>query len=361
MNRKKMLALLMCAGLTAGMSLTVYAEESTEAASEAITEDAAETAAQTEADGEDLQDQLSAPTDFVMDPNTGEYSFTATDDRTGYYFVRFYALDEKGNEEGEYITSSKRIKGGTTGTITGTLDLSEAAWGSYHVNLTAFPPAGTDIKNPDPVKLTVQYGVGQTLERPEMLVMTSGNQAELVVDWWTLCDYAFTQYMPSMEFTFYSDAECTQEVLTDVVDLEPLMDTLRKNPPGVIYIWGWSTSEGPHFYTAVNPEADGDSAFGASEKTFAFKNDIYTYELEAGTYYVTAQALTKDEFTLDSKVSTPVEITLTDEEPAEEFEYVTTELWQDPQLMDMPGANPGQQPDRIDTSAEQGISGKLID
>ena len=65
----------------------------------------------------------------------------------------------------------------------------------------------------------LQYGVGQTLERPEMLVMTSGNQAELVVDWWTLCDYAFTQYMPSMEFTFYSDSACTQEVLTDVVDL----------------------------------------------------------------------------------------------------------------------------------------------
>lgn len=356
----------MCAGLAAGMSLTAYAEEGTGTETEAAAEAGTEAdGTKTEADktkakaagGEASEDRLSAPTDFVMDPNTGEYSFTATDERTGYYFVRFYALDEKGNEDGEYITSSKRIKGGSTGTISGTLDLSGAAWGSYHVNLTAFAPAGTDYTNPEPVKLAVQYGVGQTLERPEMLVMTSGNQAELVVDWWTLCDYAFTQYMPSMEFTFYSDAECTQEVMSDVVDLEPLMDTLRKNPPGIIYIWGWSTSEGPHFYTAVNTDADG----GTSEKTFAFKNDIYTYELEAGTYYVTAQALTKDEFTLDSQVSTPVEITLTDGEPTEEFESVTTELWKDPQLMDMPGANPGQQPDRVDTSAEQGISGQLIE
>ncbi len=95
--------------------------------------------------------------------------------------------------------------------------------------------------------------------------------------------------------------------------------------------------------------------------TFAFKNDIYTYTLDPGTYYVTAQALSKDEYTLDSQVSTPVEITLTDGEVTEEFEYATTELWTDPQLMDMPGANPGQQPDRIDTSAAQGISGQLLE
>ena len=119
--------------------------------------------------------------------------------------------------------------------------------------------------------------------------------------------------------------------------------------------------EGPHFYTVVNEEAEEGSFFGASEMTFAFKNDIYTYTLDPGTYYVTAQALSKDEYTLDSQVSTPVEITLTDGEVTEEFEYATTELWTDPQLMDMPGANPGQQPDRIDTSAAQGISGQLLE
>ena len=236
----------MCSGLAAGMSFAGYAEDATEATTETAVE--AETEAVSEAVPED--NQLMAPTDFVMDPNTGEYSFTATDERVGYYFVRFYALDENGNEDGEYITSSSRINGGVTGEITGTLDLSGAAWGTYHVNLTSFAPAGTDYESPDPVTLTMQYGVGQTLERPEMLIMTSGNQAELVIDWWTLCDYAFTQYMPNMEFTFYSDAECTQEVMSEVVDLAPLMDTLRKNPPGMIYIWGWSTQKA-HIFTLL--------------------------------------------------------------------------------------------------------------
>ena len=182
--------------------------------------------------------------------------------------------------------------------------------------------------------------------------MTSGNQLELVVDWWTLCDYAFTQYMPEMKFTFYADAECTQEVQSETVDLQPLMDTLRKNPPGMIYIWGWSTSEGPHFYTITSD---------SNESTFAFKNDIYTYNLEPGTYYVTAQALSKDDYTKDSQVSTALEITLTDGECTEEYTAVTTELWTDPTLMDMPGANPGQQEDRVDTAAAQGISGLLLE
>lgn len=362
MKRKKAAALCLCAGLAVGMPFSSLAEEAateTVTTTETVTEAAETEAAKEGAEASDKE--LGAPTDFVMDPNTGEYSFTATDDRVGYYFVRFYALDENGNEDGEYITSSKRINGGKTGEITGTLDLSGAAWGTYHVNLTSFAPAGTDYESPAPETLAIQYGVDQTLERPEMMAMTSGNQAELIVDWWSLSDYAFTQYMPNMKFTFYSDAECTQEVLSDTVDLEPLMDTLRKNPPGMIYIWGWSTVEGPRFYTAVNEEAEEDSMFAASEMTFAFKNDIYAYTLDPGIYYVTAQALSKDEYTKDSQVSTPIEITLTEDEPSEAFETAKTELWKDPQLMDMPGTNPGQQPDRVDTAAAQGISGLLLE
>ncbi|EET58531.1 hypothetical protein BRYFOR_09539 [Marvinbryantia formatexigens DSM 14469] len=361
MKRKKLWALVLCAGLSAAVPSAAYAGEVvTEAETEAVETEAAEAEApeteaadtvETEA-AEASEDQLGAPTDFQIDPNTGEYSFNATDERVGYYFVRFYALDENGNETGEYITSSKRINGGKTGEYSGTLDLSGAAWGTYHVNLTSFAPAGTDYASPAPVTVSIQYGVDQTLERPELLAMTSGNQLELVVDWWTLCDYAFTQYMPEMKFTFYADAECTQEVQSETVDLQPLMDTLRKNPPGMIYIWGWSTSEGPHFYTITSD---------SNESTFAFKNDIYTYNLEPGTYYVTAQALSKDDYTKDSQVSTALEITLTDGECTEEYTAVTTELWTDPTLMDMPGANPGQQEDRVDTAAAQGISGLLLE
>lgn len=294
---------------------------------------------------------LSAPSDFTIDPNTGEWSFNAMDDRVGYYFIRYYLLED-GAETGQYVASSKRINGGKTGEYSGKIDLSDVAWGAYHINLTSFAPAGTDYESPEPVTITAQYGVDLNLERPEMLVMSSGNQAELVVDWWTLCDYNFLQYMPEMKFTFYSDAECTQEVMSDVVDLNELVKTRSMNPPGLEYIWGWSTSEGPHFYTVSSD---------SNESTFAFKNDIYTYTMDPGTYYVTAQALSKDEYTNDSQVSTPVEITLTDGEVTEEYVAATTELWTDPQLMDMPGANPGQQEDRIDTTASQGISALIIE
>jgi len=281
--KKRMMALCLCAGLMAAAPMTVLAEE-------AATEAAAEAAETADAAAEEDDSVLKAPTDFTIDLETGDYSFNAVDERAGYYFVRFYALDEDGNESGEYITSSKRIKGGRTGEISGTLDLSGAAWGTYHINLTTFAPAGTGLENPAAETITAQFGVDETLERPELMVFTSGNQAEIILDWWTLCDYAFTQYMPDMKFTFYTDAECTQEAFTETVDLQPLMDTLRKNPPGMIYIWGWSTSEGPHFYT-ITSESDG--GFGGGSSTFAFKNDIYTYTLDAGTYYVTAQALTK--------------------------------------------------------------------
>jgi hypothetical protein len=140
--------------------------------------------------------------------------------------------------------------------------------------------------------------------------------------------------------------------MSDTVDLNELVKTRSMNPPGLEYIWGWSTSEGPHFYTVTSD---------SNESTFAFKNDIYSYTMDAGTYYVTAQAISKDEYTRDSEVSSVVEFTLTDAEVSEEYEAATTELWTDPQLMDMPGANPGQQEDRIDSTASQGISAIILE
>lgn len=101
--------------------------------------------------------------------------------------------------------------------------------------------------------------------------------------------------------------------------------------------------------------------FGGSGTTMAFSNDIYTYttseQLPAGTYYVTVQALSKDEQILDSKVSSAMEIVLTDEEAApdfsDEYSVAKTELWKDPQQMDMPGANPFQVSERVDLYSNQ--------
>lgn len=311
---------------------------------------------------------LQAPTDFTFDPMTGNYSFIANDENMGYYFIRFYEMKD-GEITGEYISSSKRIRGGKTGEITGTLDLSSVAWGEFAVSLCSFAPAGTDYITPDPINIMCQFGVGLPLERPEMLAMYSGNTVQLVIDWWTLCDYRYNEYLPLMKFTFYSDAECTNEVLTDTVDLKSLAATMSKNPPGIIIIWGYHSEAAkdandlflykPDGYEENSGESSG-SMGGGSLNPLYFIYDKYEYTLPAGAYYVTCQALSRDEYVLDSQVSTVLEITLTDDAPTEEFQQAKTELWTDPQQMDMPGANPAQQSDRVDCCINQPVSGILV-
>ncbi len=311
---------------------------------------------------------LQAPTDFTFDPMTGNYSFVANDENMGYYFIRFYEMKD-GEITGEYISSSKRIRGGKTGEITGTLDLSSVAWGEFAVSLCSFAPAGTDYVTPDPINIMCQFGVGLPLERPEMLAMYSGNTVQLVIDWWTLCDYRYNEYLPLMKFTFYSDAECTNEVLSDTVDLKDLAATMSKNPPGVIIIWGYHSEAAkdandlflykPDGYEEKSGESGG-SMGGGSLNPLYFIYDKYEYSLPAGTYYVTCQALSRDAYVLDSQVSTVLEITLTDDAPTAEFQQAKTALWTDPQQMDMPGANPGQQSDRVDCCLNQPVSGMLV-
>ncbi len=311
---------------------------------------------------------LQAPTDFTFDPMTGNYSFVANDENMGYYFIRFYEMKD-GEITGEYISSSKRIRGGKTGEITGTLDLSSVAWGEFAVSLCSFAPAGTDYVTPDPINIMCQFGVGLPLERPEMLAMYSGNTVQLVIDWWTLCDYRYNEYLPLMKFTFYSDAECTNEVLSDTVDLKDLAATMSKNPPGVIIIWGYHSEAAkdandlflykPDGYEEKSGESGG-SMGGGSLNPLYFIYDKYEYSLPAGTYYVTCQALSRDAYVLDSQVSTVLEITLSDDAPTAEFQQAKTALWTDPQQMDMPGANPGQQSDRVDCCLNQPVSGMLV-
>ena len=311
---------------------------------------------------------LKAPTDFKFDPMTGEYSFTANDENMGYYFIRFYEMED-GKISGEYISSSKRIRGGKTGEISGALDMSSVAWGEFAVSLCSFAPAGTDYKTPDPINIMCQFGVGLPLERPEMLALYSGNKVQLVVDWWTLCDYRYNEYLPLMKFSFYSDADCTNEVMSETVDLKDLAATMSKNPPGLVVIWGYHSEAAKDandlFLYKTTEEFVGDPNGGffaphALEPMY-FIYDKYEYTLPSGTYYVTCQALSRDAYVKDSQVSTVLEITLTDDEPTSEYTEAKTELWADPQQLDMPGANAGQQPDRVDCCLNQPASGMLVE
>lgn len=347
--------LCLCAGMAAAFPGAVYAQEQTEMVTE---ETAAEETILEGTSSEDTDTQLQAPTDFVFDPNTGEYSFQMTDERMGYYFIRIYHVDEEGNETGEYVISSKRIKGGSTGEATGTLDVSAMPWGGYHINLVSFAPAGTDYSSPAAVTLKAHYGIGKMLERPEMLVLASGNQAELIVDWYSLTDYLYYEYLPDMKFTFYADAECTQEVFSDTADLAVLTggDGYEAIPPANGSAWGFAMNQGEHLYTVTS-----ESEQGTQEVSFSFINDIFTYELDPGTYYVTCQALSKDAYCLDSQVSTPVEIVLTEGESTEEYTAVSTELWADPAYgFQRMYASAGIQTERADFAGSQEIYGKLL-
>ncbi|MBR5383275.1 MAG: hypothetical protein IK133_05575 [Clostridia bacterium] len=307
---------------------------------------------------------LTAPTDFVFDPMTGEYSFNAVDENVSYYFIRFFEVKD-GQISGEYISSSKRIRGGKTGTISGKISLDDVAWGNYAVSLNSFAAAGSDYVSPDPVNIFANYGVGLPLERPEMLAMVSGNEVQFVIDWWTLDNYMYYEYLPLAKITFYADEACTQEVYSDTVDLALLKNTLRKNPPGIEEIWGYTMTGGKHLYIHQGTEVIGGPV-GSLSSDIYFCFDLYTYSttsmgIPAGTYYVTLQALSKDDFVLDSQVTPAITITLTDEEPVAEYEMAATELWHEPGQMDMPGVNPGLQTDRVDFALNQPTVGQLAE
>ena len=179
---------------------------------------------------------LKQPEDFQFDPMTGEFSFTATDDRMwdDSISVTTTAKDNNPNVPlriaTEYLATSARIMGGSTGAVTGKVDLPAMGWGTFRVMLNAYPAAGSGLERPEPTKITAEYGVGLTLERPEMLAMVSGNQVELIVDWFTLSDYYTQEYLPEMEFTFYSDPECTDAVRSERKRPSPPRRICRRPP-----------------------------------------------------------------------------------------------------------------------------------
>ena len=163
-----------------------------------------------------------------------------------------------------------------------------------------------------------------------MQVISDGNTVEVILDLYSLNDYYLYQAMPTLNVKIYSDAALTTAVVDESYDLSSLVDTLDNHPAGGI-IWGYSNS-------ALHKIYRGDVWMG-------YANNIWTYELDAGTYYVTVQALSPspDVFS-DSQVSETVEFTLTDSAPVgcesnenipESIVIQTTSMWQDPSCMGM--------------------------
>lgn len=292
---------------------------------------------------------LTPPTDFTFDPETGDYSFTTTDDNAGYYFIRIYPV-VNGVESDRYVSSSKRINAGKLGEKSGTMDLSDMGWGEYNVKLITFPASGTNYVAPDPVVLTAFYGVGGKLERPEMMVIADGNTAEMIVDWYTLSDYKTYQMLPTVEFNVYSDEACTELVDQATYDLAPLGEAAMVHPAGGVM---WKN------YVQISKELTSDHAYiFGGECNYAFVPEA-TFTLPAGTYYVTCTALAPNDMIEGSEPSEAVSFTVTDEEPNDEYVATKTSLWQDPALMGVMNATAGQAEGRVDSGADQVTTSKL--
>lgn len=295
-------------------------------------------------------EELKAPTDFVFDAESGKLSFTANDENAGYYFVRIYPV-VNGTEANAYVSSSKRINAGKTGEKSGKVDVSAIGWGQYNVKLVTFPASGTDYTAPAPIILKAFYGVGGTLERPEMLVVADENTVEITLDRYTLSNWKRFQYMPVVRFSLWADAECTQ--LVDSVDFATSQLVLDNHPAGG-YIWPYSLTAGHMNYGAEAGGPPGAPPTGEKQWFCLTPEAAFTVS-EAGTYYVTAQAVSDDEARIaSSQVSEAVAVNLTANDADNDgFEILRTGLWLDPRVMGMPVGFAGQTEGRVDAAQGQ--------
>ena len=295
---------------------------------------------------------LNAPTDFAFDPDTGAYSFNAVDENAGYYFIRIYPV-ARGEEAAEYVASSRRINA-TTGEKTGSIDVSGLGWGSYHIKLITFAASGTSYETPEPVVLSACYGVGGKLCRPEMMVVADGNTLEVVLDWYTLSDWKDLQYMPMVRFTVYGDAALTQAVAS--VDFDTNTITYDAPPfPG--YIWESSRTVG---HINLRVESTGFDGTTNVNEFCLTPQAAFTVET-AGTYYVTAQAISDDEtIVASSEASEAIAVELTAEEPDyADYSILTTSLWVNPSGGDFLMANVGAVEGRVDEAAGQVTTSRM--
>lgn len=307
---------------------------------------------------------LAAPSDLSIDFATGDFTFQANDENMGSYYLRVYTNTD-GEQGSEYVATSKRLKGGSTGEVSGNVDLSELAWGTYNFNIVSAATSGSGDTAPDPQVFTYQLGIGGTMERPEMMVLADGNEAEFYIDLYTLSDWNKMQRMPEVDFTIYSDAECTKEVKTVTVDLSDMAPQEASGPWASGTMWA-SDAEGTHKY--LEPSADASASAGpmassGSSDPVALVSQAVVDDLGAGTYYVTATAKgDADAEISDSQASEAVEFTLTDAEPTGEFTATKTSMWADPEYGSMGlTAQEGTYTDRVDFAGGQTTSGKVVD
>lgn len=304
---------------------------------------------------------LGAPSDLSIDFSSGDFTFQSNDEGVGYYFLRVY--NQGGASAGEeYIATSSRINGGSAGELSGSVDLSGLAWKAYDFNLVGYAAAGSGAEAPETQTYTYQLGVGGVMERPEMMVLADGNRAEFYIDLYTMSDWYKLQRMPVVQFDVYSDAECTQSVDSESVDLSDMAPEEAAGP------WAsgtnWATdAEALHKY--LEPAEGGAQQMGPmsgpTEPT-GLVSQLVLEDLEPGTYYVTATALgSEDGKVSDSQVSEAVEFTVTADAPTGEFTASKTSQWADPELGAMgASATEGTYPDRVGFARGQVTSGELI-
>lgn len=304
-------------------------------------------------------DTLKAPSDLKIDFASGKFSFTSNDEGIGYYFLRVYPMDGAEGAD-EYAATSKRVNGGS-GELSGSVDLSGLSWNQYKFNLVSFASSGSDKAAPEVQSFTYQLGVGGTMERPEMMVLADGSQAEFHIDLFTLSDWYKQQRMPEVEFNVYSDAECTQLVKTEKADLSQMAPQAASGP------WAsgtnWATdADALHKYLQPSEGGQQSGPMDGSTDPAGLVSQAVLSDLEPGTYYVTATAKgTSDGKVSDSQASEAVEFTVTADAPTGDFTATKTSLWADPTL-GMMGATAaeGTQPDRVDTAAGQSTTADLV-
>jgi hypothetical protein len=304
-------------------------------------------------------DTLAAPTDLSIDFKTGKFTFTSNDEGIGYYFLRVYPTSSDDGTD-EYLATSKRVNGGT-GQLSGTVDLSSLGWGEYKFNLVSFASTGSEKSAPEVQSVVYQLGVGGVMEKPEMMVLADGKQAEFYIDCFTLSDWYDQQRMPEVEFNIYSDADCTTLVKSETVDLSDMAPVAASGPWATGTNWA-TDADALHKY--LQP-ATGDSASAMTTSTLEATGltvQLVVDDLDAGTYYVTATAKgTSDGMISDSKASDVVEFTVTADEPTGEFVATKTSLWADPELSQVGAtASAGAQEGRVDTAASQTTTGEAV-
>ncbi|MBR6965614.1 MAG: hypothetical protein IKH81_00825 [Clostridia bacterium] len=300
-------------------------------------------------------EELTPPTDFTFDTETGEFSFTDNDTRAGYYFVRVFPVIN-GAETGEYVASSKRFTGGKPGKKSGVLKLDDMGWGEYHAKLLTYHASGTSYADPEPVVLDVFYGVGGKLEKPEMMVVTDGNTIEVTLDWYTYCDWADEQFLPILRVTVYADDALTEIAAEEDFELASM---IVDGPPFGGYILPYSAGSGHmNFESVSNGSGGGPSSEeqAQSVKLFCLTPEV-TLTVPGGDYYVVCQGVSYwEEQIASSERSDIIPVTVTDEAPNGEFEAFKTASWQDPNGGEFPTVPAGGAQGRQDEAQGQTVS-----